>query len=49
METSAKTDEGVQDLMENIFEKILVEKLKALAAQEQAPPVPENKQSFPLK
>ena len=29
METSAKTDEGVQDLMENIFEKILVEKLKA--------------------
>ena len=28
METSAKTDEGVQDLMENIFEQILVEKLK---------------------
>ena len=50
IETSAKTEQGIRELMEDIFEQILEEKLRQMAQEE---PTPEecksNPESFKLR
>ena len=48
-ETSAKTDVGVKELMEHIFEQILAEKRKDVSPQDQVQQSLPQDDSFTLK